>query len=131
MKILASALLFAAAAAAAGGKRPAPAGAWGGPHAGLTLTESGGRIEFDCAHGTVDEPLSSDESGRFEARGTYSREHGGPIRKGEEEERRPARYSGSIEGDRMTLTVTVTGASQSVGTFVLERGKPGIIHKCL
>jgi hypothetical protein len=130
MRILAASLIFAAAAAG-GARRPAAPGAWGGPHAALTLTESGGRIEFDCAHGTVDEPLARDEAGRFEVRGTYSREHGGPIRRGEEEERRPARYSGSIEGDRMTLIVTVTGASEPVGTFVLERGKAGIIHKCL
>ncbi len=114
-----------------GGRTAVPAGTWGGQHAALVLGDSGGRIEFDCAHGTIDEPLAVDAQGRFDARGTYSREHGGPIRVEEREEKRPARYSGSVTGGTMSLTITVTGFPTAVGPYTLEHGKRGIIHKCL
>lgn len=128
----AAVLLLALAGLGAGdGQHAVAAGAWGGNHAVLTLTESGGRIEFDCAHGTIDEPVTVNAEGLFDVRGTYSREHGGPIRRGEEEERRPARYSGTVRDETMTLTITVTGITPAVGPFTLELGKRGIIHKCL
>lgn len=124
-------LLLLTALGAESGTHAAPAGIWGGTHAALTLTESGGRIELDCAHGTVDETLAVDANGHFDAGGTFSREHGGPIRREEREERRPARYSGTIRGETMTLTITVPGLGPGFGPFTLELGKGGIIHKCL
>ena len=48
-----------------------PNGAWGGDHAALTVTDNGGRVEFDCAHGTLDHPLQVDERGRFSVAGTF------------------------------------------------------------
>ena len=36
-------------------------GAWGGPHVLLTLSANGGRIEYDCAQGTLDELLVRSE----------------------------------------------------------------------
>src|SRR5437660_4586419 len=63
--------------------RTLPPGNWGGNHVGLQATERGARLDFDCAHGAIDEPIALDEQGTFDSRGTYTREAPGPIREGE------------------------------------------------
>lgn len=102
-------------------------GLWGGLHVRLVLKESGGEIEFDCAHGEMKEPLKPDEEGRFSVAGTFSRE-GGPTRS--DQVGLPARYSGRIEGDRMMLTVTLTEANEKLDEFTLTRGNEGRLRKC-
>src|SRR6266850_6950892 len=72
------------------GTRPAP-GAWGGAGIRLEVTAAGATIEYDCAHGSIDEPIVADGAGRFSAKGTHVREHGGPIRIDDVEDRHPAR----------------------------------------
>jgi len=111
--------------------KPIEVGEWGGDHVKLLVTETGGTLEYDCAHGTIDQPLLADSSGRFDLAGTHTREHGGPIRIGEKEDKRPARYTGRTDGRTMTLTVTLTGSNEPVGTFTLTRGQLGRIVKCL
>jgi hypothetical protein len=106
-------------------------GAWGGDHVGLLLTESGGTLEYDCAHGAIDQPFVTDSAGRFQLAGTHTREHGGPIRKDQKPDTHPARYTGSVEGDTMTLTVTLTDSNEVLGTFTLTRGRPARVVKCL
>jgi hypothetical protein len=106
-------------------------GTWGGEHISLELTAEGGRVEYDCAHGTLDGPLVPDREGRFEAAGTHTAEHGGPVREGEEETGRPARYRGKVAGNSMTLTVTLTDSGDEVGTFTLTRGVTPRLTKCL
>jgi len=106
------------------------AGVWGGEHVRLRVTDAGGQIEYDCAHGTVAEPLVLDAQGRFNVKGTHVREHGGPIRVGLEPATLPARYTGSVEGQKMTLTVTLTDEQTTIGTFTLTRGGEGQLWKC-
>jgi hypothetical protein len=107
-----------------------PEGDWGGQHVRLSVTAGGAAVEFDCAHGTLDEPLLLDEQGRFRVKGRYTRERGGPVRKGEEEDTRPASYSGSSDGRTLTLSLTPEGA-ETLGPFELERGRPARLVKCL
>jgi hypothetical protein len=69
-----------------------PNGEWGGEHVRLTVVETGGTIEFDCAHGNLDEPLVLDRSGDGqqmslevtleggETAGTFSLAKGGSAR---------------------------------------------------
>jgi hypothetical protein len=111
--------------------KPIEVGAWGGDHVNLLLTATGGTLEYDCAHGTIDQPFFTDSSGRFDLAGTHTREHGGPIRIGEKEDKRPARYTGTTDGRTMTLTVKLTGSNDPLGTFTLTRGQLGRIVKCL
>ncbi|MCZ6777223.1 MAG: hypothetical protein O7D34_12335 [Ignavibacteria bacterium] len=106
-------------------------GSWGAEHIGIVVGENGAKLEYDCAHGTIDEPLIADENGEFEAIGVHVREHGGPIRLGEIPDEHPARYKGYIKGNVMTLTVTLTDSGQKVGAFSLTRGIPPRVHKCL
>lgn len=108
----------------------APTGTWGGEHIGLEVTDGGGLIEYDCAHGTIDEKIVTDARGDFRLRGTHVRERGGPVRKGQPEDKHPAVYRGRIKGDTMTLTVTESDTGESVGTFTLMLGRQPQIVKC-
>jgi hypothetical protein len=107
------------------------AGSWGGEHIALQVRENSASIEFDCAHGTIDQQLSTDAGGHFDVTGVYVREHGGPARQGEEPDTHPARYIGRTSGKRMTMTVTLTDSNRTIGTFELELGREPMVTKCL
>jgi hypothetical protein len=106
-------------------------GSWGGEHIALQVNESNASIEFDCANGTIDQPLLTDTGGHFGITGVYVREHGGPAHPGQRPDSHPARYSGWTDGKKMTLTVTLTDTNQTIGTFTLELGREPMVTKCL
>jgi hypothetical protein len=105
-------------------------GTWGGDHIGLEVTGRSAVIDYDCARGTIDGPLVIDRNGNFKLSGTYIREHGGPIRRGESANARRARYSGWTDGKKMTLSVVLSDPKETVGTFSLTRGQQGHLWKC-
>jgi hypothetical protein len=105
-------------------------GTWGGEHIALEVTEDGGRVEYDCAHGTIDQRIVTDAEGCFELRGTHVRERGGPVRRDDPVDSHPAIYKGRIEGDTMTLTVEESDTGESVGTFTLKLGREPHVVKC-
>ena len=127
-------LLFVvlASASPAKGRKPSriPQGAWGGQHITMNVSESSASIELDCAHGQIDGPLATDRRGRFDLKGTFSREHGGPVRDNEQSAGQPARYVGWTDGKKMTLTVTLVGEKQPIGVFNVTRGTDGRLFKC-
>src|SRR3954469_23646810 len=53
-------------------------GVWGGEHISLTVGSKDAKLEYDCAHGTIDQPLKFDNHGRFNVSGTHTWESGGP-----------------------------------------------------
>lgn len=106
-------------------------GTWGGRHAELTVRQDGATIEMDCAHGAINEPISVGRDGRFRAAGTFVAERGGPVREGAEPEARPALYSGRLEGETLTLVITLGESGEEAGTFELTYGRSGRITKCL
>jgi hypothetical protein len=108
-----------------------PMGTWGGQHIGMEVTDNGARIEYDCAHGTINHQIVSDSNGEFAAKGFHVQERGGPVREGEESDGQPARYTGRTNGKTMTLTVTVVDTNETIGTFTLRYGKQPRITKCL
>lgn len=105
-----------------------PRGEWGGAHVNITVGESSATIEYDCAHGEIQGPLTIDGEGKFTLRGTFTPERGGPIRAGESQNTKEATYSGEIHGNTMTLTMKV--ADSDAETFTLEKGKTGRLVKC-
>ena len=105
-----------------------PSGVWGGEHISIEVAEKSASIEYDCAHGLIEGPLVLDAEGRFNLRGTHTPERGGPIRADEKAQSHPAKYVGSISGNKMTLTLKLEGADDE--TFTLERGKQGELFKC-
>lgn len=106
-------------------------GDWGGDHAGLIATADSGTLEYDCAVGRITETLRPDAAGHFAATGTHTPGHGGPSRIDEVPPLRPARYSGRVDGDLMSLTVVMTDSNATVGTFQLTRGRSPNVFKCL
>ena len=153
MAVTLAALQLCAAAPAAEGRGPATAqgktrkvrrrapdallpGAWGGPHVGLTVTETGARVEYDCAHGTVEGKVVVDGRGRFSVYGRHFEEHGGPVHATEIREGGeggggyPVRLSGRVGGSLMKLTVTRTDTREVIGTFNLARDREPHLVKC-
>lgn len=126
-------LLLAACSQSVGsGGRDAPVtGTWGGEHLRLELTSAGGDAEYDCAHGGLQEPITVDARGMFDVAGVHIREHGGPVREGEQVDSLPARFAGRVDGDRMTLRVFVGARPDTLGPFQLTRGADARILKCL
>lgn len=107
-----------------------PSGAWGGRHLALAITESGATVEFDCAHGTIGSALHLDAEGRLSVEGVYVQEHGGPIREGEPENAHPAVYSGRLDDDRLTITITLTDDGTTIGPFTVTRNGDARLYKC-
>ena len=42
---------------------------WGGDHVGLTVSDAGGTLEYDCASGTIDQKIVAATDGNFTALG--------------------------------------------------------------
>jgi hypothetical protein len=104
-------------------------GVWGGLHINIDVGSDSAKVEWDCANGAIEGPLVVDDDGKFELRGTFTPERGGPVRADETPERQPATYTGTIKGNTMTLTLKVSGVDETE-TFTLERGKAGRLVKC-
>jgi len=117
----------AAAPSSAGRLDRVPEGEWGGEHVSLTVEGAGGTVGFDCAHGSLDEPLTLDASGRFDVKGRLVTEVG-PIRR-DAETARLARYRGESDGRHMSLEVTLEGG-ENVGAFSLVKGDSARLFKC-
>src|SRR5574340_560292 len=127
-------LLLASALLACTTSRPPtqlPPGQWGGDHVSLAVTMTNGSLQFDCAHGTLDEAPLLDPEGQFDLHGTYVREHGGPIRDGEPEDRHPAVYFGRLEGSRVTFSIRLTDDGANIGPYAAQLGQPPRIVRCL
>jgi hypothetical protein len=105
-------------------------GLWGGEHISMEVTDDGAQIQFDCAHGRIEEKLVADRDDKFELKGVYAPEHGGPVRMNENNEQ-PAVYRGSIKEKQMTLTIELAKDHETVGTFTLTHGSGGRIRRCL
>jgi hypothetical protein len=102
---------------------------WGGDHVRMTVTAGGADLEFDCAAGTITEPVP-ETNGSFSLKGTFTPQHGGPIRRDEPSRTAPAVYSGTIERDSMTLHVVLPGEAREIGSYALARGSAGTVRKC-
>ncbi|MGH9928883.1 MAG: hypothetical protein ACREA9_06595 [Pyrinomonadaceae bacterium] len=106
-------------------------GVWGGLHINIEVADSGATIEYVCAHGTITEKIVPDREGRFVVKGRHIKERPGPIREGDDTEGQPATYTGSIDGQTMTLTVKLSGTDEEIGSFTLTHGKTGRNRKCM
>jgi|SRR6266536_662287 len=107
-----------------------PEGNWGGPHIMISVEGKSAAVEYDCAHGTIEGPLTIDGEGKFSFSGRHVRERGGPVRQGQAEDGHPAHYAGWTDGKKMTLTVTLMNTNEEVGTFELTHGQQARLFKC-
>jgi hypothetical protein len=107
-----------------------PTGTWGGEHIALESTEAGATIDYDCAHGTITEKIVLDGKGKFRVKGLHVKEHGGPVRQGEDTTGQTAVYTGTCDGKTLTLTITLVDTGEVVGTYTLTHRKMGRVIKC-
>ena len=103
-------------------------GSWGGPHIGVDLTGGLGAVQFDCAAGSIDQPIIS--GGPFRVPGTYRPGAEGPVRVGQIFTAKRATYSGTATKTEMTMTVTLEDG-EVLGPFDLTLGAPPQITRCL
>ena len=112
-------------------------GMWGGPHVGATFQGGLADLSFDCAAGTIDDPLSPARDGSFSAKGTYRTGAGGPVKVGQFFKSQGAVYSGQVSQAAakgsprvMTLNVALEDGT-ALGPFTLSEGTPPQITRCL
>jgi hypothetical protein len=107
-----------------------PGGVWGGQHIRAEVTDSGADIEFDCAHGTIDQPIVLDSKGSFDVNGIFTPERGGPVRRNQKSNDRLVRYLGQVKNQELTLTITDAGTKETIDSFTLTHGNEGRVMKC-
>jgi hypothetical protein len=103
-------------------------GMWGGPHIGVDLEGGLGTVQFDCAAGSIDQPIIS--GGSFSVPGTYRQGAAGPVRVGQIFTSKRATYSGTATKTTMTMSVTVEDG-EVLGPFDLSLGAPPQVTRCL
>ena len=103
---------------------------WGGEHLELVVSDTGAILQYDCAHGTIEGPLTIDDEGKFNLTGSHVRERGGPTRQGEAKPGHPTQYTGWTDGKKMTLAVRLVNTNEEMGTFELTRGQQARLFKC-
>lgn len=126
-------LLIAAAGLSACATMSPPthlSGQWGGPGISLLLEGGLGKIEYDCASGTIDTVVYPGPDGRFTATGTHRPGQGGPVRVGQIFTSHRATYSGKVEKDKMTLSGRLEDGT-NLGPFSLTLGSQGELVRCL
>ena len=100
---------IAMAASCAGGTTGVPAdhliplGTWGGEGGGLIVGDTSMHLHVGCTYGDVSGRVPVDAEGRFDVAGSYML-RAYPITVGPTV---PARFTGHIDGDRITITATV------------------------
>jgi hypothetical protein len=110
-------------------KRGLATGLWGGQHISFVASAKGVKIEFDCAHATIDRAIVLDQHGRFNISGKQFQERGGPVRQGEQAGY-PVVFSGEVKGKTLTLTVQNSETKEDIGTFTLVHGAQPKLFKC-
>jgi len=102
------------------------AGTWGGDNAGLIVSDTDVHVHIGCTLGDAVGPIHPDTNGRFEATGTYNVD-AYPIDRGITH---PARFTGQIIEQTMTLTITLTDTGRVLGPVTLIYGKEPKMGPC-
>ena len=110
-----------------------PPGQWGGKGIGLSMDGKEIRLEYDCANGMINgTSISLDADGRFDAQGTHTFHYPNSERP---TALHATRYTGTVKGDVMTITLTVSNApfapgQQVLGPFTLTLNQAPVIRRC-
>jgi len=101
-------------------------GTWGGENAGLIADDTSAHVHIGCTYGNIKQAIVPDADGRFDVPGVQNiTAH--PVDLGV---LHPARFSGRIEGGRMSLTVTLTDTTVTLGPVQLQYGKEPRMGPC-
>ena len=111
--------------------RRVPEGTWGGRGIRLVVGPNGGSVEYDCATGLISQPLVLNGDGSFQAEGSHAFQPGGPVQPGTPAPAaQAARYTGSVRGSQMELTVVLPQAGTTLGPFSLGLGQQPLLDRC-
>lgn len=130
-------LMVAAAPQPAAAAQPNPAvpqrqaltGRWAGDGFALHATTSGYVVQGACAVGKITSPILPDASGRFSVEGYFNRHRSGYRLSDIAPRDSPARFTGKVQGDSLTLGMTIAG-KPGEDRFVLKRGATISFPKC-
>jgi len=111
-------------------------GTWGGPHIGLVFQGGLADVQFDCASGTIDDPIYPAADGSFSVKGTYRTGAPGPIKVGQFFKSQDAVFVGrsrksAAKAERrvMTLNVSLEDGTK-LGPFTLTEGATPQLTRC-
>ena len=126
---LALALAAGACARSVEPRNASIAGAWGSTQASLAVTDSGARllISYGSCFGSYATVTGGIPTPTFDLVGTYTQLTGAYPGKLDY----AARFSGTLYGDTMTLSVSVPALQQTLGPYTLARGDSTTWSACL
>ena len=102
------------------------AGMWGGENAALIADDTSAHVHIGCTYGNIHNRITLDAGGRFDMAGEQNiTAH--PVDLGI---LHPARFSGRVIGSTMTLTVTLTDTTVTLGPVLLWYGKEPRMGPC-
>lgn len=104
-------------------------GDFGGPHAAMHAQPQGGTMQFDCAHAAFGAVTYADAT-HAHAQGTFTREHGGPVRQGETLPSTPATFTFEHRLDG-SVAVSVAPSPGPGATYVVRAGAVPQLFRCL
>lgn len=105
-------------------------GQWGGDRMNLVIDAAGAQLELDCASGRMVGAIRWEANGRFSALGTFDQQQAGPQRADADHAATPARYSGEVNAETMTLSILTEGA-KTPQVFKLRKGARVKLVRCL
>ena len=97
----------------------------------LVVREAGADLDFDCATGRIEEPMTFSADGTFDVDGTFTPGTGGPVREDDPPIPEVARYMGVLRGDRLTLPAILVEDGTTIGPYELRRGEQPLLRRCL
>src|SRR3954454_11309732 len=110
-----AAILLFGCESAASAKPAYLTGVWGGPHVGVEFKGGIADFGFDCASGTIDEPIVPLRgSGSFSIKGTYRTGTGGPVKVGQFFHSEDAQYAGEV------MTTKIPGTKKETRTITFD-----------
>lgn len=109
---------------------PDLAGQWGGSGANLSLTPTGGSIDFGCGSASIDSGWTVGPGLRLRGTGVYHA-GGGPLPPPGGGSPHPAALQGQVGRLQITFSLIVTDLNDTLGPFVVERGKQVNLLRCL
>jgi len=104
---------------------------FGGVGVLLVVREVGADLEFDCAAGRIEEPMTFSADGSFDVNGTFTPGMGGPVREDDPPIPEAAHYMGVLRGDRLTLSAILVEDGTTIGPYELRRGEEPLLRRCL
>jgi len=103
-------------------------GNWGTNKMTISISLKRIKINYECAHGEINEPLVLDKNGTFNVVGTHIQESGKDLGKGEVSE--PVRYQGEFKNNELKISVTNVNTGELIISTTLQKNPNKHVLKC-